>query len=120
MSDFQDILREALMGEETYDENQGQAELRASIQKFDSQERIMRTLLWSSVVLMTVLCFWSAWSFIESPEDVSTKYLIMLATLFLFSVQSIGWSKMFIYSNQKSVSTLKELKRVQLLLMERR
>jgi len=118
MNEFQAMLKEALMGEEPFNTEQGSADLKASIRKFESQDKMLRALLWGSVVFQMGLFIWSGWKFCTSDADSSPKSLILYATLFLISIQCIGWSKMFIFSNQKSFSILKELKRVQLLLLE--
>ena len=119
MNDFQELIKEAFLGEEPYDHTQGEAELKASIRKFESQDRVLRWMLWSSVAFMSGLTYWAGWSFYKAPSDASPKQLILYATVFLFAVQCVGWTKMFLFNNQKSFSILKELKRVQLLLMER-
>ena len=46
--------------------------------------------------------------------------LILYATIFLWASYGIGWAKMFLFSTQKSLSMLKELKRVQLTWLEDR
>ena len=120
MNDFQDMFKEAFLGEEPYKGGQNSVELTASIRKFESQDRLLRISLWGSVLSMTALCIWSGLSFWQTPEAAGPKPLILYATLFLISVQCIGWIKMFLFNNQKSFSILKELKRVQLLLLEER
>lgn len=120
MNDFQDMIKEAFVGEEPYRGGQDSTELRASIRKFEVQDRLLRIGLWGSVLAMSALCYWSGLRFWQAPQDASPKQLILYATLFLVSIQCIGWTKMFLFNNQKSFSILKELKRVQLLLLEER
>lgn len=116
MSEFTEIIKEAFLGEEPYDPRPGRAQLEESIRKFEARERTLRYLLWFAVTFMTAVSIGSAWAFLTSEPDTSTKRLILYGVLFLFACQSIGWSKMFLFSSQKALSVMKELKRIQLML----
>jgi len=118
MNDFQEMIREAFVGEEPYVPGQDRAMIQASIRKFEGQDRMVRWLLWFSVLLMTGIFIWSTLRFYAAEPDATPKQLILDAILILSSMQCIGWAKMFIFSNQKNVSILKELKRTQLMLLE--
>lgn len=117
MSEFTEIIKEAFLGEEPFDPSPGRAKLEESIRSFESRERTLRYLLWFAVLFMTAVSVASAWAFLASGPDTSTKELILYAALFLFAGQSIGWSKMFLFSTQKTLGVMKELKRVQLMLV---
>ena len=119
MNEVQAMIKEALMGEEPFAPDQGSTDLKASIRRFETQDRMLRLLLWGAVLTQTGLCVWSGYRFWQADAETSTKSLILYATLFLVSIQCIAWSKMVIFNNQKSYSVLKELKRVQLMLLER-
>lgn len=119
MSEFTEMIKEAFLGEEPYDPSPGRAELEASIRRFEARDRTLRFMMWFAVTFMTVVCVWAAWSFFAAAPETSTKKLILYAVLFLWGSEGIGWSKMFLFSTQKSLGVMKELKRVQLMLSER-
>lgn len=117
MNQFQEMLKEAFMGEEPFDASPGRAALEASIRKFEQRDRTLRYMIWFAVIFMSAVCGWAAWSFFSS-DDASAKSLILYATLFLFASQAIGWAKMFLFSTQQSFSLQKELRRAQLTWLE--
>ncbi len=120
MSQFQEMLKEAFLGAEPFDPSPGREALEASIRKFEQRDRTLRRMLWFAVLFMSVLCYWAGWRLLTAEPEVSTKSLIVYATLFLFATQAIGWAKLFLFSTQQSLSLQKELKRTQLFLLEGR
>jgi len=116
MNDFTELLKEAFVGEEPYDSHPAREELEASLRTYERRERTLRYMLWLAVAFMSCVAYYSAWKFLTSDEEASTKQLILYAVLFLWSSTCIGWAKMFLLNTQKHLSILKELKRVQLAL----
>ena len=119
MNQFQEMLKEAFMGEEPFDPSPGREALEASIAKFEGRDRTLRIMLWFNVALMTGVCVWAVRGFFLADEG-ATRDLVLYATVFLFGSQAIGWAKMFLFTTQQSLSLRKELKRAQLTLLERR
>lgn len=119
MNEFKALLREAFLGEEPFDPAPGRAALLASARSLEDRERVLRRLMWLAVTLMTAVAAWGAWSFFTAGDGASVKRLVLAATAFLFGVQGVGTLKMSLFSLQKDLSVLKELKRVQLMLLER-
>jgi hypothetical protein len=118
MNEFTKILHEAFAGLEPYDPAPGRAALEEAIQGFERRDRSLRTLVWGSVALLTVLAVYSAWRLVTA-DDADARELVLSAVLFLFAIQGIGWQKMFLFSSQRSLRIEVELKRVQLMLSER-
>ena len=119
MNQFQEMMKEAFLGEEPFDASPGREALEASIRKFEQRDRVLRLMVWFGVTFMTGVCVWAAWSFLGAEPDASSRSLILYATVFLFAGQAVGWSKMFLFSTQQSFSLQKELKRAQLMWLEK-
>ena len=73
MNQFQEMLKEAFMGEEPFDASPGRAALEASIRKFEQRDRTLRYMIWFAVIFMSAVCGWAAWSFFSS-DDASATY----------------------------------------------
>lgn len=116
-NEFTEMIKEAFVGEEPYESSPGREALLASIRSFEARDRTMRLLVWFVVTFMAALAAWAGWKF---ASESSTKMLILYATVFLWGMQGVGWAKMFLFSTQKSLSMLKELKRVQLTILDAR
>ena len=120
MNEFKEMLKEAFLGEQPYDPTPGREVLLSSLRQLEARERTLRWMLWFAVGFMSLVAFGAGWFFWKATEDTSVKDLILLATSFLFACQAIGWAKMFLFTTQKDLSVLKELKRVQMMLHERK
>ena len=120
MNEFKEMIKEAFLGEEPYDPSPGRAAIEESIHKFERRDRTMRFLMWFVVAFWGLIGTWAAWSFWHADSATSTKMLLLYTAAFLFAAQAIGWAKMFLFSIQKDLSVLKELKRVQLTLLDGR
>ncbi len=120
MNEFTEMIKEAFVGEAPYDPSPGREALQTSIRRFERRDRTLRFMMWFAVTFMSVVAVWSGWSFWKSGPEESTKMLILYATVFLWASYGIGWAKMFLFSMQKNLSMLKELKRVQLTWLEDR
>ena len=119
MNEIREFLAEAFLGEEAYDPSPGREAMERALRDFDAQERLLRRLMWFAVLCMSGLAAWAAWSFARGGSEASTRSLVLHATLFLAAVQGVGWSKMFLFTTQKNLQVLKELKRLQLTLLRR-
>lgn len=118
MSELSKLLQEAFAGLEPYDPTPGRAALEEAIRGFERRDRLLRTLVWGSVALLTALAAFAAWRFVTA-DDAGVRELLLHAVLFLFAIQGIGWQKMFLFLSQRALRIEIELKRVQLLLGER-
>jgi len=118
MNDFTELLKEAFVGEEPYDPHPARADVQAALHRFESRDRTLRYMMWFAVAFMTAVAAWSAWRFFASGDEATTRELILYAALFLWANVGVGWAKMFLFTTQKHLSILKELKRVQLLILD--
>jgi len=120
MSEFKEMIKEAFLGEEPYDPSPGRAVIEEAIRKFERRDRTLRFLMWFVIAFWVAMGIWAAWSFWRADSETSTKMLLLYTAAFLFAAQAVGWAKMFLFSIQKDLSVLKELKRVPLTLLEGR
>jgi len=113
MSDFGDLLKEALTGAETVPHERNQQALQAAVEAFDRRNRTVRWMATFSVGFMSLVAAWSAWSFFQTPDD-ALKPLIGYAVLFLFAMTAVGTCKMWFAMMLDHLAVMKELKRMQL------
>lgn len=119
MNEFQSMLKEAFAGEEPYDLYPGRDELENALRGFERREKVLRWMLWFSVVFMSAVCVLSVWRFWSIESGADPKSMILWATLFLFASNAIGWSKIFLFLSQQHWSAMKDLKRLHLELLGR-
>ncbi len=117
MNEFKEMLKEAFVGEEPYDPSPGREALLASLRKLEGRDRTLRWMMWFAVTFMMAVAVWAGWSFFQAEES-DVRELVLYATLFAFACQGIGWAKMFLFTTQKDLSVLKELKRVQMMMLQ--
>ena len=118
MNEFTEMIREAFLGEEAYDPTPGREALEESIRRFESRDRVVRLLSWFMVTAMSVVMFWAAWRFWKTDAQ-SSKALVGYATLVLAASGGVGFGKMFLFNVQSDLKVMKEIKRTQLMLLER-
>ena len=118
MNQFSEMIKEAFMGEEPYDPSPGRVALEEAIKKFESRDRVVRFMAWFAVAFMSAVMFWSIWMLWKADSETETKMLIVYAVVFLWSSAGVGFGKMFLFSLQSNLSIMKELKRVQLALLD--
>lgn len=118
MSEFGEMIREAFLGLESFDALPGKAELERAIAKLDRRERTVRWMAWGAVAFMTALVVGVLVSWFRADghgvESAATH-----VALFLFAMSGIGMMKLWLIVMQSHFTTLQELKRTQLLTLER-
>lgn len=114
MSEFADLLREALTGAETVDPERNEPALRAALETYRRRNRTVRWMAVFSVGFMTLVAVWAATSFFGLPDDASAKQALLPAVGFLFSMSAVGISKMWFAMMLNHYQVMMELKRMQL------
>ncbi len=118
MSEFGDLLREAFAGAERFDAHPGRADLERAVSKFEARDRTVRVLVWSVVTLATVPAAWAAYGLFAADDGTSTRMLVIQGVVLLFAMQSIAFMKAYLAEMRNHLDQMKELKRVQMLLLE--
>ena len=115
MSEFGDLLKEALTGADTIPSERNDQALHAAVEKFDRRNRTVRWMATIAVTFMTAISVWAAVALWQaSPETESVKALIVYGVLFLFGMSGVGMSKMWFAMMLDHIAVMKELKRMQL------
>lgn len=111
-------LLEEAFGGPRFDPAPGRAALEAGLREFERRERVLRLLAWGSVGIMALLAIWAAWGFASAPEDASVKRLVLDAALFLWASLGVAFGKLWLFSAQAHLVTQRELKRLELALLD--
>ena len=113
MSDFGDMLREALTDDEPYRPEPGEAALEAALEKFGTRMRTVRFMGTAMVFGPTLFCAAGVWLFLDATEG-NERVLGVLLTL--FGLGAVGMAKMWFHAMVSHVQVMKELKVTQLLI----
>ena len=117
MSELNKLLAEAFAGLEPIDPSPSRADVQRSLHAFKERDRILRWMLWFAVLFMTGVCVAGGALFYGAEaEDVRTQ--ILGAVLFLFGMTAISWAKMVLFQSQQHFTVLRELKLIQLRLLD--
>ena len=120
MSDFGNLIKEAFVDAEPFDPDPGSEALRASVDRFTRRMRTVRWMAWAvAAPLMVAVMIWSLISVLGASEETSTTTLFFYGMLFVWSSTNIGFIKGWFAMMQNHIVVMKELKRVQLMLVER-
>ena len=115
---FTRMVQEALTGPEPFDPSPGRVALAAAVREFERRERVLRFLAWGSVAFMTAIALWAAWNLLRAPESASTQHLLLYACAFLWASGGIGFAKLWLFFTQAQLTTQRELKRLELTLLD--
>lgn len=116
MSEFREMLREALIGDEPFQEQKNEAHLRAAVERYDRRMKTVRFMAWFPVGFMGLVVAVCVWRFaVTEPAEV--KALLAYTALFVFAMTAIGWSKLWLMVMHNHIESQKELVRVQMLLL---
>ena len=119
MSDFGNLIKEAFVDAEPFDPDPGREALRSSVEKYTRRMRTVRVMTWGvAVPFMGAVMIWSMISLLGAPEETSASTLFLYGMLFVWSSTAIGFIKGWFAMMQNHILVMKELKRVQLMLVE--
>ncbi len=118
MSEFGDLLKEALTGAETVPTDRGKQALEAAVAKFQRRERTVRWMAVIAVGFMSGLVIWAAVSFFRAPDDTPLRTSLLHVVAFLFGMSGIGFGKLWFAMMHDHLAVMKELKRMQLMLLD--
>ena len=118
MSEFSELLKEAFAGAEPFDAHPGREDLDAAVARFERRDRTVRGLAWTAVALLTVPVVWAVHGLAVAAPDAAPKGLVVKAVVLICGMSAIGFMKAFLYDMRNHLDQMKELKRVQMLLLE--
>lgn len=118
MSEFKDLVMEALLGDEPYKPDSGRAELEQSVRRFEQRERTSRHMAWFAITFGTAVLAFGVWGLWHADEATSLKPLLIYALLIFAGGTQIAFMKQWLFRVQDHYSMMKEIKATQLLLIE--
>ncbi len=119
MSEFYEMLKEAIVGAEPYRPDPGGAALEASVKKFEARLRTVRFMAIFAVTFGSVASIAGVVLFLGTDDMASTRELLLCAGLVWFGSSIVGFAKMWYAHMLNHLSLMKELKTVQLRILER-
>ena len=119
MSEFGDLLREALVGDEEFDPSPGREALEAAVVGYERRLRTIRFMAMFAVLFMGAVSAVSLVFLLRAPEGTGLRTLLIYALGFFFGMSGIGMSKLWFAMMMNQSAVLKEIKRVQLALLDR-
>jgi len=120
MSEFGDMLKEALMGDEPFAAAPGRNALEDSVKKFEQRIRTVRVMAAIAVTFMTLVALGGLIPLLRSDDDTSGRNLALYTILFLFGGMGISFGKLWFALMVNHIAVIKELKIVQLRVLQGR
>ena len=118
MSEFKDLVTEALLGDEPYEPDRGRAELEQSVRRFERRERTFRHMAWFAILFGGAVLWYGVWGLWHADEATSLKLLFVHALLIFAGGTQIAFMKQWLFRVQDHLSMMKEIKATQLLMIE--
>ncbi len=118
MTEFGELLKEALVGEEPMDMHPARDVLEQSVRKFDKRMRAVRLMAVFAVGFMGIVSIVVGVMVYRAPQDVSPKTLFMYGGVFFIAFSAIGFCKMWFAMMHNDIGLRKEIKRMEVLLLE--
>jgi hypothetical protein len=120
MSEFAQILKEAFVGDEPFRPETDRATAEASVRKFENRMRTFRrmtTLLVGGMFIVLVYC---VVGFLRLPVDANVKTQLTYVGAFIWAGSGITIGKLWFAMMHNHVAVMKEMKRIELMMLEKR
>ena len=115
------MIKEAFVDAEPFDPDPGREALQSAVDRFTRRMRTVRVMAWViAVPFMATVMIWALVSLLRAPEDTSTGTLLLYGVLFLWASIGVGFIKGWFAMMQNHLSVMKELKRLQLMMLDRK
>lgn len=113
MSEFGDMLKEALVGDEPFRAAPERKALEESVRKFERRIKAIRFMAFFAVTFMTIVTLGGLIPLLRATDDTSGRSLAIYVLLVLFGSTGIGWGKMWFAMMVNHIAVIKELKVIQ-------
>jgi len=114
MSEFAEMIKEAILGEEPYRPDPDREALEASLARFDRRVRTVRRMAIFMVGATSAVFVLGLVALLRADETTSLPRLLLYASLFLWGSVAVGWGKLWFAMMHNHFSVMKELKSIQL------
>ena len=109
MSDFADMIKEALTGGPAFEPEPGRKALENAMQRYDKRARSMRALTAVMLVFMTGVTAWGLMQLVQADAE-DTRMIAHGAFLATVGVVGIGFAKLWFLLAQNHLMVMRELK----------
>lgn len=114
MSDFKDMLREALIEDEPYRAETGVEALEHSVQHYRARMRTVRFMGLMLVAGPGLFLVAGAWLYLRAAPLADDVQRLLFAMLALFGLTAVGMGKLWFHGMVAQVQLMRELKALQL------
>ena len=114
MSEFGDMLKEALVGDEPFRAAPERDALEESVKKFEKRIKAIRFMAFFAVTFMTLVVLAGLIPLLQADDDTSGPSLALYVILILFGSMGISFGKLWFAMMVNHIAIIKELKVVQL------
>jgi len=87
------------------------------VRKFDRRMRTVQVMVWFAVTFMGAASIFAGVPFFRTRGE-GRSAMALYALLFLWTQSVVGFAKMWLFLMQNHIRTMKELKRVQMMMLE--
>lgn len=119
MSEFTEMIKEAFVGEEPFDARPGRDVLQASIRKLETRMRTVRFMTWFAVAFFSVVWIYCLVWLLRAPDTATTRQLVIYGVLMVWGFSGVGFGKFWFAMMHNDIGLRKEIKRTQLMMLER-
>lgn len=114
MSDFGNMIREALTNGPPFQPQSGREALDKAIQRYDQRARTIRGLTLFSLLFMTGIFVWGVAKLVGAGAEDTRSMIIGLA-LVVGGITGIGFNKLWFMLTQNHLMVMRELKGLEFL-----
>ena len=118
MSEFAEMLKEAILGDEPYRPDAGREALEASVKKFEARMRAVRFMTIVMVTFATAVFVTGLVLFLGAGPEAAVRDLLIYTGLFFFGLMCVGMGKMWFAMMHNHIALMKELKVTQIRIVE--
>jgi len=118
MSEFATLIKEALIGDEPFAAMPGREAVEASIRQFERRMRTIRRMTWTGVSLMFAVVVFAIVGFVRLDESASVRSIMIYLGLFIWGNVGVAMAKLWFATAHDNIALMKELKRVQILIID--
>jgi len=120
MNELSELLKEAFTGVDPYDADPRREGVEAALQRFDGRVRTVRWMAWIGVGFLFAVAVVTLVLLLRAPDDASPRTLSVYVALFVWANVGIGMAKLWFAMMLNDIGIRRELKRMQLVLLELR
>ena len=116
MTDFSDMIRDALTGGPAFEPQSGRLALDRAMERYDRRARTMRWVAFLSLAAMNALMVWGVF-FIITGDAGDTRMTALNTFLAIAGITGISITKLWFFVVQNHLMVMRELKGLEFLIL---